>query len=284
MILSGLILQLRRKYNDVPKAAQVIRAADGVATLFNVGRDRIPVVENSYSVYFGGTAKTETADYSLDKDSGDLQTVQLLSANTEVKANFKYADFRDQHWVEAVNEVIDELNGRGFYKQVVGDWTTFAVSAGKMVYSGPTGGIDVYEVLQSTTRQVSGATQKMPGNWTYQSDSNQIVLGYKPTLSEVNRISYLRKLNKYTAVSATLDVRDEWITLLLNGAGAKFFNSMASKIAREGNASVKEGHMSYTSLRAQARELEDKFIKEAARLKPTRPAKDLRYHLPGGGN
>lgn len=283
MITSGLISQLRRKYHDVPLAAQVVRQANGSATLFNVGRNRVPVVENSYSVYFGGTGKTEATDYTLDKDSGDLQTIAVQNSGTEIKVNFKHADFRDLHWTEAINDTIDQLNGRGFYRQVVREWNTFNISAGVMVYPGPTNGIDVYEILQSVNQTVSGALQKLPGNWSYQSDVNKIVLGYKPTRNEKNVISYLRTLNKYTAVSATLDVKNEWMTLLLNGSGSYFFNAMASKIAREGNASVKEGHMSYTSLRAQARELEDKFLKEAARLKPTRAAKDIRYHVEGGG-
>ena len=64
MITSGLIGQLRAKYGDQPKAAQVIRTGNGAATLFNVGRARIPVMENSYSVYKGTSAMIETTSAS----------------------------------------------------------------------------------------------------------------------------------------------------------------------------------------------------------------------------
>src|SRR3990167_1216761 len=135
MITSALISQCRREYADVQKAAQASRGADGVATLFNLGR--FPIVENSYSVYYGTSAKTETSDYSLDKDSGDLQTVTAPGNGINVQANFKYASFRDQNWVEAINYGVEALNARGFFRQVVRNTTIFRLSANVRVYSGP---------------------------------------------------------------------------------------------------------------------------------------------------
>src|SRR3990167_8075787 len=103
MLASTFITTLRRKYDDVPKAAQVIRQADGVATLFNVGRNRVPIIESSYSVYYGTSGKTETTDFTLDRDSGDLTTIAIVGNGINVKTTFKHANFRDAHWVEAIN-------------------------------------------------------------------------------------------------------------------------------------------------------------------------------------
>lgn len=283
MITSALIGQLRRKYSDIPKAAQVKRAADGVSTLFNVDRNRVPVMEGSYGVYFSGVAKTEVTDYTLDKDSGDLQTIAVQNAGIEIKMNFKHANFRDATWVEAINDTIDQLNGRGFFRQTVRQFGVFSLSANVKSYNGPSGAIDVYEVLRSADSTTSGVLTKLPGNWSYQSDANKILLGYAPTLTEPIALSYLRRLNKYSATSATLDIRDEWRTLVTLGAGAYYFNAQAGKIAQQGNASIQEGHFSYTSLIRQANELERKFLLECTRLKPSHAAKDILYKVPGGG-
>jgi len=280
MILSGLIGQLRSKYGDQPKAAQVTRTGDGSSTLFNVGRSRVPIVENSYSVYKGTSAQAETADYSLDKDTGDLQFVVAPTSAYAVKVNFKHANFRDKNWREAVNDGIDKMNARGFTRQVVRDTSSLVITTSQQSYSGPAGAKDVYELLQNDG---AGNYADLRGNWKYEEDANRIVLGSKPSSSSSAAISYLRTLKKYTAVSATLDVKDEWHELLEKAAGAYYFEAQASRIAMQGNATVQEGHFSFTSLRTQARDLHDGFLREAARMKPTAAAKDIHYAIPESG-
>src|SRR5574340_1032796 len=147
MILSGLITQLRSKYDDHPKAAQVTRTGDGSSTLFNLGRARVPVMENSYSVYKGTSAQVETSDYLLDRNTGDLQFIVAPTSAYATKVNFKHANFDDKRWREAVNDGIDKLNARGFYRQIVRDTSSFVLSAGKQVYDAPSGARDVYEIL-----------------------------------------------------------------------------------------------------------------------------------------
>jgi hypothetical protein len=280
MITSGLIGQLRAKHGDQPKAAQVIRTGNGAATLFNVGRNRVPIMENSYSVYKGTSAQTETSDYSLDKDTGDLQFVVAPTSAAPVKINFKHAFFRDKNWREAIGDGIDKMNARGFTRQIVRDTSSFVISAGKQTYDAPAGTKDVYQVL---VNDGLGGISDIDGNWNWQEDAGKIVLGWKPVVAQSGAISYTRKLRKYTAVSATLDVKDDWIELLEKAAGAYYFEAYASKIATQGNASVQEGHFSYTSLRTQAKDLKEDFLQEAARMKPTAAAKDIRYDIAGGG-
>lgn len=292
MLTSAFIAQLRRKYNDIPQLAQALRTADGASTAFNVGRNRIPILESSYSIYFDATAKAETTDYLLDKDSGDIQTVAVQNNGVVIKANFKHANFRDAHWVEAINYGIDALNGRGFFRQVSRSTSGLVLLPNVMKYNAPSGAIDLYEILQpgyggtnNNPNQafVSGGLLTLQGNWSYQSDSNKVTLGFRPVSTLSATISYLRNLNKYTATSATLDVRDQWLSLLDLKAGAYYFRHMAAKIATEGNASIKEGHFSFSSLRTQSADLEQMFEIEAKRVKPSRPAKNIQFNIPGGG-
>lgn len=277
MITSTLIDQLRRQYGDIPKSVSVSREGNGTASLFNTGK--FPIVESSPVVYVGGQLKVDTTDYQFDLDSGNLQLTSIPQNGVEVYSDFKTAEWRDKNWVEAINESIEGLNARGFFRQIVGDKTSFAISGGVQNYSGPVGAVDVYELLVSNNNTSAGFFNKIRGNWSYQQDANKIVLNDKPSSSNVAQISYLRNLKTFSATSATIDVLEDWIELVKKKAGATFYRSLAGKIAKQGNATVDEGHFSFTNLRTMANDLDAEFDKLALRKKPTRPAKDVQYFI-----
>ena len=120
-------------------------------------------------------------------------------------------------------------------------------------------------------------------NWSYQQDVNKLILGQSPTKSNLAYISYLRRLQSYTAVSATIDIKDDWIEPIKKYAGAMFYRSLAGKIAKQGNATIDEGHFSFTNLRAMANDLLGEYDNFTTRAKPTRPAKNIQWHIQGGG-
>ena len=275
-IVSALITKCRRKYGDIPKSVQVARQGNGTINLFNLAR--FPVIENSYSIYVANSLRAASA-YTLDLDSGDLLMNTTPSNGQEVKSIHKYAHFRDQNWVEAINEGIEELNARGFFRQVARQ--SFTISAGVRVFSGPSACVDMYEVLYSPT---SGSFNKLPVNWSYQQDANKLILGNTFTTAYSGVRSYLRNLQTYNATSATVDVLKDWEEAVMKKAGAIFMRSVANKIAKQGNATIEEGHFSFSNLRTAANDLDADFERFAARKKPTRPAKDLQWALPGGGN
>ena len=279
MITSALITQLRREFSDVPKSTSVSRASDGVTSLFNLGK--FPVVEGSYTIRYDAVAKTESTHYTLDKDNGDLLIISIPANGVIVQSDHKYANFRDAHWVEAINHGIEALNAKGFFKQTVRDKTTMAISANVREYSGPSNCIDIYEVFRFTDRTISGGYEKLAWNWSYQQDANKLIFSTKPSVAEKMAISYLRNIKTYTATSATLDVLDDWRELVKKKAGAFYFRHMAAKIAQQGNANIDEGHFSFTNLRTMANDMDTEFERLASRAKPTRPAKDIQYHIPG---
>ena len=283
MIMSALISQCRREFGDVPKSSVAQKAGDGSTSLFNLGK--FPIVEGSYVVSVGTSAKIDNTDYSLDKDNGDLLfLIQTPPSPLQVKANFKYANWRDQNWMEAINEGIDALNGKGFFRQTVRDQTSFSISARVRQYNAPSGTIEVYEIMESDNATLSGNWRPIRVNWSYQQDANQIVLGQFPTAANRAALSYLRNMRKYTATSATVDVKDDWMELVKSKAGAKFYRHMAGKIATQGNATIDEGHFSFTSLRTQANDLDNDFEKLAKSKKPTRPAVTIQNRIDTGGN
>lgn len=279
MIISAMITQLRRVYRDMPKATQSQRDGDGSSTLFNLGS--FPVVESSYTIQKAGVTQTETTHFTLDKDNGDLNFVAAPANGASVQANYKYANFRDQNWVEAINHGIETLNARGYFRQVVRNSAIMRISAGIRLYSAPSACIDLYELLESDNNNISGNPTLLGGNWSYQQDANKVVLGFSPTAANRAWISYLRNLQTYNATSATLDVLQDWVELVKLRAGSYYFRSMAAKIAQQANANIDEGHFSFTNLRTMANDLDTDFEKLAARKKPTRPAKGIQYNIPG---
>lgn len=281
MITSALITELRREYGDEPKSVRVSRQGNGSVTLFNLGK--FPVIEGSYHVYVDSSEKTEGSHFTLDKDNGDLLMLSIPTANQTVAAQYKYAHWRDQNWLEAINQSIETLNARGYFRQVVRNKTLIQLSAGINVYSGPSGCVDIYEFLISDDNSISGNFKKPSVNWSYQQDANKLVLGNKPSTANRVAVSYLRNLQTYTATSATLDILNDWKELVKKSAGAIFYRSIAGKIAKQGNATIDEGHFSFTNLRTMSNDLFADFERLSARKKPTRPAKDLQYLISSGG-
>lgn len=281
MITSALIAQCRREYGDEPKSVSVARNGNGVVSLFNVGR--FPVVEGSYVVYLSGVAKTEVTHYSYNLDNGDINMVSVPANGIEVRSEHKYAYWRDLNWVEAIGQAIDTLNARGFFRQVARS-SALSVSANVNVYAGPSGCIDIYEFLVSDNYTVSGTYKKPYVNWSYQQDANKLILGNIPATKNYAKISYLRNLNKPSASSMAVDALTDWNELIKKKAGSIFYRSLAGKIAKQGNATVDEGHFSFTNLRTMANDLDNDFDKLVKSKKPTRPAKDLQYEIDNGGN
>lgn len=281
MIASDLITQCRQEAGDIAKSMQVRKNGDAITTLYNVGS--FPVIEGSYNIYVSGAAKTEGSDYSFDLDNGDLSFVAAPGSGIEARVEFQYANWRDKNWTLAINNAIEEMNARGFFRQVVRSTSVFSISANVRTYSGPSAAIDVYEILNFSNRTISGNYVRLPGNWSYQQDANKIVLGWMPALAEKSAVSYLRNLQTYSSTSATLDILNDWVVLVKKKAISNFYRYMAGKIAKQGNANIDEGHFSFTNLRAMALDLDNEFDILARRKKPTRPAKDLQYHLQGAG-
>lgn len=280
MIMSALISQCRREFYDIPRSSVAQKAGDGTTTLFNLGK--FPIVESSYTVKVGTSAQTSSA-YTLNLDNGDITFKNAAPPNgIQAKVNFQYVNWRDQNWLEAINQSIDVLNGRGFFKQTV--LSGFNISANIRLYSAPSGTIEVYEFLESDNGTISGNMRKPAVNWSYQQGANKIQLGQFPTAKNQGWISFLRNMKKYSATSATLDVVDDWIEPVKKKAGAIYMRYMASKIAQQGNANIDEGHFSFTALRTNANDLDNDFDKFAKVKKPTRPAVGIQYNLSTGGS
>lgn len=281
MIVSGFISKLRRKYNDSPVKHEDVIQGDGSSTVYRT--QFYPILEGSFRLYVGGVLKTEgvASDYTVDYDTGDIELAAATSA--EIRAQYQEVKFRDQHWLEAVQDTFDSF-GDGFFKSVVRSASGITLSAGVQVYPCPSNCIRLTEALESTGYTSGGPFAQINTNVRYDRWSNKMVLGNRPSRANYMLISYLRKLTRPTATSDTLDLEDSWLELADLKAGANFLRSMANRYAQQGNATIEEGYLSVAQLRQLANDNETIFENRKRKLKPVMPASTIPYNIPDGGS
>ena len=278
MTTAQFITRLRRKYNDIPVKHEDIRTGDGVSTFYQVKYS--PILESSFSLYINNALKAEGAgnDYLFDYDTGDIT---LASVTTfDIKARYKEVKFRDQGWLEAIQNAFEAL-GDQFFSTVMRD-TPILVSAGSQVVTMPTGCIRVIEVLEGTSS--SGPWAKPRINMRYDRRSNQLILGNAPTTDRYFSISYQKKLTQPTATTDDLLIEENWLQLIDLKAGSEYLRSMANRIAQQGSATIEEGHLSVGTLRQLANDNEVLFEGLKKKLKPIMPNSDVAYWIPTGGS
>jgi hypothetical protein len=277
MLVSGFISVLRRRYNDLPTKHQDTRTGDGSSTIYKT--QFAPIKESSYKQYINNSL-IAASGYTIDLDTGDL--VLIAATSNEIKSQYQEVKFRDQHWLEAIQSAVDAM-GDQFFRSTIGDVSSMHISADVQKYNCPSSCIKLTEVLESSTSTLSGSWVKPKVNTRYDRRSNVLVFGSKPTKANYLLISYLRKINRPSAVTSALDVEDAWLQLLDLKAGAIFFRSQAAKIAQQGNATVEEGHLSMAQLRALANDNEILFENLKKKLKPIMPASEVPFYIHGGG-
>lgn len=279
MIVSGFISKLRRKYNDSPIKHEDVIQGDGASTVYRTAF--YPILEGSARLYVANVLKTEGTDYSIDLDTGDI--VLAAATSSEIKVQYQECKFRDQHWLEAIQDTFDSF-GDGFFKSVVRSPSGITLSAGIQVYSCPSNCIRLTEALESTGYTSCGPFAQINTNVRYDRWSNKMVLGNRPSRANYMLISYLRKLNRPTATSDTLDLEDSWLELVDLKAGASFLRSLANRYAQQGNATVEEGYLSVAQLRQLANDNETIFENRKRKIKPVMPASTIPYNIPDGGS
>jgi hypothetical protein len=278
MIISDFILKLRRKYNDNPVKHEDVIQGDGSSTVYRT--QFFPILEGSYRLYVGGVLKTESTDYDIDLDTGDIDLADATSA--EIRIQYQEVKFRDQHWLEVIQDSFDSF-GDQFFKSVIRSSSGIALVANQDVYDCPSSCIRLTEALESTTYLSAGPFRPLSTNVRYDRASNKMVLGQKPNRANYMEISYLRKLTRPVAVANTLDIDDKWLKLLDLKSGAEFLRSMANRYAQQGNATIEEGYLSVAQLRQLANDNEQMYENLKSNIRPVMPASTISYYINGAG-
>jgi len=187
---------------------------DGDASTLNFPASTFPILEDSYTVKVDGTTKTETTDYSLDKDTGLLSFVSApVSGSDNVEMSYKAVKFRDNDFLEIINDAIDYFMWK-FWKEAL-DTTTFTTVKNQYEYDLSSISNILYVVnawyktaTNSTTWQaIQGLT-----NWKYYPQQNKLYVNPPFSSSSLPmKIFYLAGFTKGTATSDTLDIPTKYL-------------------------------------------------------------------------
>jgi len=212
---------------------------DGDASTLNFIVTHVPIKDNSYVVKVGGTEKTETTDYSLDRDTGILTFVSAPAAGSDnIEITYKEIKIRDEDYLEIINDAIDHFQWK-FWEMDI-DETTLTTVKHQYEYdcSGITG---ILYVLNSWYKASSGSTvwQAVSGltNWKYYVGLTKLYVN--PTFDSTGlamKLLYLKSFTKGTATSDTLDVPDKWILPYKYYIYARFYERLIPEKINETTA------------------------------------------------
>lgn len=290
MTYATLISRLRTQVGDNRRRVHVDWVADGATTVFQMPADTFPVLDQAatYVVKFGGVTKTETTDYTLDKETGTLVTVSTQTNGTTITIDSSTVYLTDASWLQIINDVITSL-GDDFFKEFV-DETNFTVTANmlslSLVVSQPNC-IAVYEFAYRQTTANNWTQVEEYCNWRYDRENNKIYLGDRDAFTVTGELLKVRGLKTYTlgtVVGDTVDVQDKFMTIIEFGAIARCWKyryryvvELVSKMTQESSRTPLQ------EMIMLADRYDRDYEREKAKLKPAKPPRIIPQYKDGGG-
>lgn len=290
MLYSAEILNLRNQVGDTRRRKHVDWIGDGTTTVFQCPDDTFPILEQAgtYVVKVAGSTKTETTDFTLDKETGTLVLLAAPTNGQAVTLDHSAVYITDAGWLAILTDIILSM-GEDFWKEFT-DTTNFTSTANMVSLSLVASQPNCFAVYDFQYRE-SATDEWHPVeelcNWRYDPDNNIIYLGSREAFTETGLALRIRGLKKYTvgtAVSDTIDVQSPFFTILEYGSLAKYWQWRYKSVV---NLVTK---MTQESSRTPLQELimlSDRFSRiyeaERIRLKPKKPARIIPPYKNGGG-
>ena len=290
MIYATFIGQLRNQVGDTRRRIHVDWTGDGTTTIFQMPADTFPVLDQvgTYIIKVAGSTKTETTDYTLDKEAGTLTLNSAPTNGQAVTLDSSAVHLTDADWIAVVNNVIASL-GDDFWKEFV-DSTNFVTTANmlslSLVASQPKA-IAVYEFGYRRNTSEDWRPVEEITNWRYDRDNNIIYVGIRTAFTVASELFRIRGLTTYTlgtVIGDTVDVQDKFMTIVEYGCLARYwrwrYKSVVELVSK----------MTQENTRTPLQELimlSDRFDRlyelEKAKLKPGKPARIIPPVKQGGG-
>ena len=205
MIYSDFIKELRKTISDlVRKSPTNYWDGDASTTLF-ITKEK-PVIDDSYTIKVGGVAKTETTDFTLNKDIGEMIFTSAPAAGTDnVTADYKYAKYRDADYFEMIKNAFGYCQNK-LWKETI-DTSTFVSVASQYEYSGPEKCLFLVEGHYRQSSSDPWTRIDSYSNLTYLKNSNKIKIDpYFDTAGYYLKFRYGRSLyTDFTVVSGSLN-------------------------------------------------------------------------------
>lgn len=290
MLYSTLITELRNQVGDTRRRIHIDFTGDGSTTVFQFPTDTFPILEQAgtYTVKVATVLKTETTDYTLDKETGTLVFVTTAPTSGQaVTFDGSAVYLTDADWLSIINQVIKSF-GDDFFKEFID--TAHTATANMLSLSLVTlqaNCIAVYEFQRRTATTTDWLGVEEDCNWRYDRDNNVIYIGNRDAFTLTGEALRIRGLKTYTlgtATTNTIDVQDKFLTILEYGCIARYwrwrYKSVVELVSK----------MSQEASRTPLQELimlSDRFDRlyeiEKGKLKPGKPARIIPPYKNGGG-
>jgi hypothetical protein len=289
MTYATLITQLRNQVGDTRRRKHIDWTANGTDTIFQMPTDCFPVLDQAgtYLVKVAGTSKTETTDYTLDKDAGTLTLNSAPTNGQVVTIDCSAVYLTDADWLGVINAVIYSL-GDDFWKEFVDTaHTATANMLSLSLVALQPNAIAVYEFSRRVNTANDWTSVVESCNWRYDRDNNIIYIGIRDAFTLTGELLRIRGLKKYTigsTVASTIDVQDQFLTLLEYGSIARYWRYRYKSVVELVSKMTQEA--SRTPLQELIM-LSDRFDRlyeiEKGKLKPGKPARIIPPYKEGGG-
>jgi len=206
------INKLRVELKDLPRLQRDRWDGDGTTKIFPLSA--VAIKDASYVVKVGGATKTESTDFTIDKDVGYITFSSAPAEDSDnIECTYQAVNIRDEDYVEIINDGIDYFRWK--FWRIATDESTLTTVKNQHEYdcSGITG---ILYVLKAWYKTSSGSTywQEISGltNWKYYTRSTKLYVD--PTFSSSSlpmKLLYLKSFTKGATISATLDIPNEWL-------------------------------------------------------------------------
>jgi len=210
MLYSSLIQILRSELKDFGRIHQ--ETFDGDASTLNFILKETPIKDDSYVVKVEGITKTETTDYTIDKDTGVLTFVSApASGSDNISVSYQSIKIRDADYIQLINDGIDHFRWK-FWKET-DDSSTITTVKDQYEYdlSTLTGILYILNVWYKSSSSATAWNEiQSYTNWKWL--ARQAKLYTDPpfdTSSLPVKIRYLKSFTKGTTTGATVDIPDE---------------------------------------------------------------------------
>lgn len=244
MTIATWIDKMRRFTRDFSVLTRETWDGDGATLAFRTNNK--PILESSYTIKSDSVIRTETTNYTLDKDTGLLQfllaSVPAIGSDN-VSIDYKYANLRDEDWMEIYNNVVRDLRGKLYLEGIDTTHVTTVANQYEYALTGiSTNIVDVLEVFYRTSSSKPWTEIGQTGmNWHYLPESNQLQLRpYFDTSGYAMKIHYLYGFTEATTTSSTVTVPDKWLNVVKFYAAAEYYERIVPEKLTETAIVTKE--------------------------------------------
>ncbi len=283
----SFIAEERIAVGDIAKYIHDQQIGDGATTILITSEQ--PVGTATLLIKKDGTAQVEgtAADgYTIDYQRGVITFATAAASDATLTVDYQRQRLTDESWLNIVNDTIRDMTP-DFFKEVL-DTTTSTTVANQKTYSMPSGCIMLVNAYFKTSSAATEDYQTLKGggyNWRYSRDLNQLVLGNTiPTAGYPLRWHYLSAFTLSTLTTGTVDVQDDYKTVLQCGARQRYWEyRQQDKVNLTSMVSTEKTMTPLQNLVVLATYWGNKYQLVKRSLKPTKPAHSLSAFVKGAG-